>query len=64
MPGRTMAYLKTGFLPEVLAGHQSDATAAMIESWAGWEKGNTRPEVVLEVLKEQGLVDLLTEHDG
>ena len=64
MPGRTMAYLKTGFLPEVLAQQESDAISTMIESWEGWEKGNTRPEVVLEVLKEKGLADLLSELAG
>lgn len=64
MPGRTMSYLKTGFLPEILAEQDSDAATAMIESWAGWEKGKTRPEVVLEVLKEQGLVELLAELAG
>lgn len=66
LPGRTMSYLKTGFLPEVLAERHEQAddeenVAAMIESWAGWEKGNTRPEVVLAVLQDNGIVDLLTE---
>jgi hypothetical protein len=60
MPGRTMAYLKTGMLHEVLAA-QADApnVSAMIESWNGWEKGGVRPEVVLEVLSAEGIVDLL-----
>lgn len=61
MPGRTMAYLKTGFLPEVLAADESDAVATMLESWDGWEKGKLRPEIVLEVLREQGLAELLTK---
>lgn len=75
MPGRTMSYLKTGFLPEVLAQHVADSgaddgtdsvaapdsVATMLDSWDGWEKGNTRPEVVLAVLKDNGLVELLTE---
>ena len=66
LPGRTMSYLKTGFLPEVLAekrdaGDEGRDIAAMLESWAGWEKGNTRPDIVLEVLKDNGLVGLLTE---
>lgn len=59
MPGRTMSYLKTGFLPEVLAEQGSDSTTAMLDSWAGWEKGVTRPEVVLEALKQLGIVELL-----
>ncbi len=66
MPGRTMSYLKTGFLPEMLAAKMEstngdDKIAAMLESWVGWEKGKTRPEIVLAVLKDQGLVELLTE---
>lgn len=71
LPGRTMSYLKTGFLPEVLAERQessedgdsvgNDSVATMLESWAGWEKGDTRPEIVLGVLKDNGLVTLLTE---
>jgi hypothetical protein len=61
MPGRTMAYLKTGFLHEVLAEQGTDVSAAMIESWTGWEKGDTRPEIVLGDLQELGLVSLLTE---
>jgi len=59
MPGRTMSYLKTGFLPEVLTDQDTEATAAMLESWSGWEKGVTRPEIVLAALQEQGIVELL-----
>ncbi len=59
MPGRTMAYLKTGFLPEVLEAQATETSAAMLEEWAGWEKGTTRPEVVLEALKQHGIVELL-----
>ena len=61
MPGRTMSYLKTGLMHEVLGEH-TDApnVAAMIESWNGWEKGDTRPELVLQVLSDEGIVDLLT----
>ena len=66
LPGRTMSYLKTGFLPEVLAekrdaGDEGRDIAAMLESWAGWEKGDTRPDVVLDLLKDNDLVGLLTE---
>jgi hypothetical protein len=61
MPGRTMSYLKTGMMHVVL-GEQADApnVSAMIESWNGWEKGDTRPEIVLQVLSDEGIVDLLT----
>lgn len=54
-----MSYLKTGFLPEVLAEQEGDNVATMLESWSGWEKGKTRPEVVLGVLKDNGIVELL-----
>ena len=64
LPGRTLAYLKTGFLPEVLADNESDATVAMLETWAGWEKGTTEPQAVLEGLREQGLGDFLDELSG
>ncbi len=68
MPGRTMSYLKTGFLPEVLAeqleAEENGTISAMLESWAGWEKGNTRPEIVLGVMKDNGLVELLGALSG
>lgn len=64
LPGRTMSYLKTGFLPEVLAEQDGDNIAAMLDSWAGWEKGDTRPEVVLAFLKDNGIVELLTDLAG
>ena len=60
LPGRTMAYLKTGHLPDVLADLGSDEALSMLESWNGWEKGTTRPEIVLEALKEHGIVEVLT----
>lgn len=61
LPGRTLAYLKTGFLPEVLTENSSDDTAAMLETWAGWEKGDTEPQAVLEALRDQGLGNFLSE---
>ena len=60
LPGRTMSYLKTGFLPEVLAEHEAaDGVAEMLTPWATWEAGTTDPAVVLTVLKDQGLEALL-----
>ena len=55
-----MSYLKTGFLPEVLA-EQSDAdgVAEMLDAWATWEAGTTDPAAVLEVLRDRGLESLL-----
>jgi len=60
MPGRTMSYLKTGFLPDVL----EDAKAAegveeMLDAWQKWEKGITNPEAVLEALRDAGLETVL-----
>jgi len=60
LPGRTLAYLKTGFLPEVLADLEpSDALAEIQAAWAEWESGKAEPDAVLEVLKSQGLGDIL-----
>lgn len=56
-----MSYLKTGYLPEVLADNESEAVTAMLESWDGWERGKTRPEIVLAALRDNGLVELLTK---
>lgn len=61
LPGRTMANLKTGFLPEILAELEpTEAITVMLESWTGWEKGRVGPEEVLGVLKEHGLSDVLS----
>ncbi len=60
MPGRTMSYLKTGYLPEILeAQAEVDGVAEMLEAWATWEAGTTDPAIVLEVLKDRGLDALL-----
>jgi hypothetical protein len=61
MPGRTMSYLKTGFLPEVLAGvdAETDGLEAMTSAWEKWENGDTDPAAVLDVLRDSGLEDLL-----
>lgn len=64
LPGRTLSYLKTGFLPEVLADHESETTAKMLEAWSGWDKGTTEPHVVLETLRDLGLSDFLAELSG
>ena len=60
MPGRTMAYLKTGMLHEVLGEHADDAgVSGMLEAWALWEKGAVGPAPTLEALRDHGLVDFL-----
>lgn len=68
MPGRTMSYLKTGFLVEVLEGQLENGDdpkiSAMLESWAGWDKGNTRPEIVLGVLQDNDIAGLLSGLSG
>lgn len=61
LPGRTLSYLKTGFLPEVLAENESETTTAMLEEWSHWEAGKTNPQAVLEALRDHGLADLLSE---
>lgn len=60
LPGRTLAYLKTGFLPEVLEDIETtDAIEKIQAAWQEWESGKTDPEAVLKVLKAQGLSDIL-----
>jgi len=60
MPGRTMAYLKTGMLHEVFGEHTEDAGVSdMLAAWAEWEKGAVGPMPTLEVLRDHGLVDFL-----
>lgn len=62
LPGRTMANLKTGFLPDILSELEpTEQITAMLEIWGGWEKGRVGPEEVLGVLKEQGINDVLSE---
>ena len=61
MPGRTMSYLKTGFLPEILAelDPDTDGLGAMTAAWEQWESGDTDPTAVLDVLRDNGLEALL-----
>lgn len=61
LPGRTLSYMKTGFLPEILAESNVDAAPAMLDAWGQWEAGKTKPQAVLEVLRDEGLADLLAE---
>ena len=62
LPGRTMSYLKTGFLPEVLSERSSsESLSAMTEAWQRWEDGATNPSAVLEVLRDNDLEELLAE---
>ncbi len=58
-PGRAMADLKTGRLPEWLSASGDERVAGMLEAWDGWERGRAAPADVLAALVEQGLPDLL-----
>jgi len=60
MPGRTMSYLKTGFLPDML-NEQSDAdgVSEMLEAWGEWEAGKLVPDKVLQALRDNGIETLL-----
>lgn len=61
MPGRTMSYLKTGFLPELLQENiDVEGVVSMIEAWEGWEQGKTHPTAVLEALRDSGIEPLLS----
>lgn len=60
-PGRTMSYLKTGYLPEVLDATESATVPSIMEAWNLWERGETNPTSVLESMRDQGLEALLVE---
>lgn len=61
MPGRTMSYLKTGFLDELLATAESNESIDTIRTaWDGWESGKVGPAEVLQTMKDQGVVEFLT----
>lgn len=61
LPGRTLSYMKTGYLPDVLAAAESGVTSEMLEAWSQWEAGKTDPQAVLEVLRDEGLAAVLAE---
>ena len=58
LPGRMLANLKTGRLPEVLAA-AGDGATGLAELWQGWERGKVVPPEVAQGLADGGLVDLL-----
>jgi len=60
LPGRTMAYLKTGMLQDLFAEHGGDSAQHLVEAWTNWEKGKVGPTPTLEALRDHGVVDLLT----
>ena len=59
LPGRMLANLKTGRLPELLDS-MGEPAAALAELWQGWERGTTVPPEVAAGLADGGLVQLLT----
>lgn len=64
LPGRMLANLKTGRLPELLAtsgDRGGDRAADLAELWQGWEKGTTVPLEVAQGLADGGLTDLLAD---
>ena len=65
LPGRTMSYLKTGFLDEILAEHDGHkGVPEMRAAWSGWEAGTTHPTVVLETLQAEGIEAFLVDLVG
>ncbi|MDP6975429.1 MAG: hypothetical protein QF575_02600 [Acidimicrobiales bacterium] len=67
LPGRMLANLKTGRLPELLAtsgDRGGDRAASLAELWQGWEKGTTVPLEVAQGLADGGLTDLLADLAG
>jgi len=62
MPGRTLAYLKTGFLPAVFDSNADvEGVAEMQAQWAQWEAGKANPTTVLEHLRDAGLDRFLSD---
>ena len=63
--GRMLANLKTGRMPELLAGAaegpQAEQVAPLVVLWDGWERGRTIPLEVAEGLRNGGLKRLLTD---
>ena len=63
--GRMLANLKTGRMPEVLAGAadgpHADRVASLVVLWDGWERGKTIPLEVAEGLRDEGLERLLAD---
>jgi len=56
LPGRLLANLKTGRLPEILESANADS---LLEIWEKWETGTMLPLPVAQGLLDRGLVDLL-----
>lgn len=61
LPGRTMSYLKTGFLDELLSARsEEDEVAPMLDAWSQWERAKLGPAEVLDVLKSNNIDGFLT----
>ena len=62
-PGRTVADLKTGGLPDVLAA--TEGRDDLAEPWERWERGALGPSEVLRSLDDAGIdevLEALVEH--
>jgi len=57
-PGRGLANLKTGGLPDVLPADAPEPDA-LRDAWTGWERGEIPPADVVAALHAAGLQDLL-----
>ncbi len=55
LPGRTLSYLKTGRLPELLDDPDNDTAAELWAIWEPWEKGKATPADVVAELEAAGL---------
>lgn len=67
LPGRTMAYLKTAGLPDLLASRAAagdEGAAELAEIWAPWERARALPADVLAALVDAGLPELLMAEPG
>ena len=58
-PGRTMADLKTGRLPEWLEALDDPRARSLLARWEDWERGTATPAEVLADLAEGGRADVL-----
>ncbi len=62
LPGRMLANLKTGRLPDLLAAaSDTEGVETLREVWEGWERGRELPLEVARGLDEGGLAALLGE---
>ncbi len=59
LPGRTLSYLKTGRLPELLQASDDESAASLWLIWEPWEQGKATPADVVADLESAGLAAFL-----